>query len=108
MKRLASLVLVVGESCAAPPAPACPACLDSGCGASLTLLVEGAGAAMTVWAEELPGSTAPLLLSSSLEMVELHSEPTVRLDSGRSASSGQIIRRWLSLIVYKLILLMPS
>jgi len=35
----------------------------------------------------------PGVSSSSVEMVELHSDPTVRLDSGRSATGRRVIDR---------------
>ena len=42
----------------------------------------------------LTASSAFLAASSSLEIVEEHSEATVRLDSGRSESVNQSLDKW--------------
>ena len=49
----------------------------------------------------LTASTAFLAASSSLEIVEEHSEATVRLDSGRSESANQSLDNWTKAIVSK-------
>ena len=73
---------LVGVAQVSPPSPESSS--------SLIELLGEAGLGST----SLTASSAFLAASSSLEIVEEHSEATVRLDSGRSESANQSLDKW--------------
>jgi len=108
LRRLASRLLVVGDSWADDS-------LVSGASVSRTVSCVSSrhlGARLpkseVSVGEDDPcsSSTGEFVLPSSVEMVELHSDPTVRLDSGRSGTGlsaffveSSVVLLWLSSVL---------
>lgn len=105
LRRLARRLLVVGDSWADDS-------LESGASVSKAVCCMsskhlGARSEVSVGEEEpCSSSMGEFVLPSSVEMVELHSDPTVRLDSGRSGTGlsalfaeSSVLLLWLSSVL---------
>lgn len=87
LRRLASRLLVVGDNWADDSLESTTSLSNLSKTVCVSSRILGARSEVRVGEDEpCSSSTGELVRPSSVEMVELHSDPTVRLDSGRSGT----------------------